>query len=77
MVDGIKITYSRLKKLDSGFLDMTTVPMKTNEQQTTLLPVKDTCVPKVQAQGGEANGTLKKTAVSTGDPSRICLAYSG
>ena len=31
MVDGIKITYSLLKKLDSGLLDRTTTSMKTNE----------------------------------------------
>ena len=34
MVDGLKITYSRLKRLDSGFLEMTTVSEKKNEQQT-------------------------------------------
>ena len=56
IVDGIKITYSRLKRLDSGLLEMTTAPMKTNEQQITPSHVKDTGVPKVQAQGGEANG---------------------
>ena len=32
MADGIKITYSLLKRLDSGFLEMTAAPMKTNEQ---------------------------------------------
>ena len=41
MTDGIKITHSRLKKLNSGFLEMTTAPMKTNEQQTTPSRVKD------------------------------------
>ena len=47
MVDGIKITYSRLKKLDSGLLDITTASMKTDEQQTTPSRVKGTGVPKV------------------------------
>ena len=45
MADGNKITYSRLKKLDSGFLEMTTAPMKTNEQQTTPSRAKNTGVP--------------------------------
>ena len=36
MADGIKITYSCLKRLDSALLELTTEPMKTNEQQTTL-----------------------------------------
>ena len=57
LADGITITYSRLQWLDSGFLERTTAPMKTNEQKTTPSRVKDTGVPKVQAQGGEANGT--------------------
>ena len=60
IVDGIKITYSRLQKLDSGFLEVITTPMKTDKQQTTPSSVKDTGVPKVQAQGGEANGTPGK-----------------
>ena len=60
MVDGIKIRYSRIKKLDSGFLEVATTPMKTDEQQTTPSRVKDTGVPKVQAQGCEANGTPGK-----------------
>ena len=34
--------------------------MKTNDQQTTPSRVKDTGAPKVQAQGGEANGTTSK-----------------
>ena len=60
MADGIKITYSHLKRLDSGFLKKTSARMKTNEQQTTPSRVKDTCVLKVQAQGGEANVTPGK-----------------
>ena len=34
--------------------------MKTNEQPTTPLRVKDIGVPKVQAHGGEAHGTPGK-----------------
>ena len=60
MVDDIKITYSRLKKLDSGLLDIITASMKTNKQQTTPSRVKDTGAPKVQAQGGETNGAPGK-----------------
>ena len=55
-----KITYSRLKKLDSGLLDITTASMKTDEQQTTPSRVKGTGAPKVQAQGVETNGTPGK-----------------
>ena len=54
MANGIKITYSRIKRLDCGHT------MKTNEQQTTSSRVKDTGVPEVQAPGGEANGTSGK-----------------
>ena len=60
MADGLKITYSRLKRLDSGFLEMTIAPTKANKQQTTPSRVKGTGVPKVQAQGGEANNTPGK-----------------
>ena len=41
-------------------LEMTTVPIKTNEQQTILWRVKDTDVPNVQTHNGEANGTPNK-----------------
>ena len=60
MADGIKITYSRLKRLDSEFFEMTTAPIKTNEQQTAPSRVKDTGVSKVQAQGSETNATPSK-----------------
>ena len=60
MVDGIKITYSRLKKLNSGLLDITTASRKTDEQQTSPSRVKGTGAPKVQAQGVETNGTPGK-----------------
>ena len=60
MADGIKITYSCLKRLDRGFMEKTTASMKTNEEQTTPSRVKDTGVPKVQAQSGKANGTPGK-----------------
>ena len=39
---------------------MTITPIKTDEQQTTPSRVKDTGVPKVQAQGGEASDTPGK-----------------
>ena len=69
VADDIKITYSRLKRLDSGLLEMTTAPMKTNEQQITPSCVQDTGVPKVQAQGGEANGTpIKRKEILTLQP---------
>ena len=60
MVDDIKITYGRLEKLDNGLLDITTASTKTSAQQTTPSCVRDTGAPKVQAQGGETNGTPGK-----------------
>ena len=60
MVDGMKITYSRLRKLDIVLLDITTASIKANGQETTLSRVKDTGAPKVQTQGGETNGTPGK-----------------
>ena len=69
MAGGLKITYSRLKRLDCGFLEMTTAPKKTNEQQTTPSLVNGTGVPKVQAQGGEANATPgKQKEISPQEP---------
>ena len=45
---------------------MTTTSMKTGEQQTTR--VKETGIPKVQAHGGEANGTPGKRKISPLQP---------
>ena len=62
--DGIDITYSRLQKIDSRFLEMPTTPMQTDDQQTAPSRVKETGIPKGQAHGGEANGTRGKRKIS-------------
>ena len=60
MANGLKITCSRLKRLDGERLKITNIPKKTTEQQTSPSLAKGTIVLKVTEKVGKVSDTPSK-----------------
>ena len=60
MANVLKMTYSRLKRIDSKLLKMTNPPKKTAELQTPPSLAKGASVPKVKEKVGDVSDTPSK-----------------